>query len=128
MKNLIEFLIQFLGQNLNGVIGIAVAGFIATYIGKGVAKLVGLVVKSKIAKLIIKFVPEGIGLGDLLKGEKPNSERLLRAVMRVQTLILKAFPEFTRPYIDKMIDENAIVKEIERALSERVLEKNTVRP
>ena len=128
MENLVKIILSFLGQNLNGMLGVAIAGFIATYIGKGIAKLIGLIMKSKIAKLITKYVPDGLGLGDLLKGQKPNPERLLRSVMRVQTLILNAFPKFMRPYIDKLIDENAIVKEIERALSERALEKNTPRP
>ena len=54
----------------------------------------------------------------MLKGIKPNHERLVQAVLTVQDRVLKMFPEKQRATIDKLIDENAIAREIERKLNE----------
>jgi len=74
--------------------------------------------KRKISKYVLKFIPQGIAYGDMLKGIKPNHERLVQAVLTVQNRVLKMFPEKQRPTIDRLIDENAIAREIERKLNE----------
>ena len=42
----------------------------------------------------------------------------MQAVLTVQNLVLKMFPERLRPTVDKLFDENAIAREIERQLNE----------
>ena len=75
-------------------------------------------INRKIVKLVTKYIPNGIAFGDILKGTKPNEEVLFQAVLRVQNLVLKAFPPRLRPTVDRLIDEHAIAREIERALNE----------
>lgn len=73
--------------------------------------------KSKINKLIVQYVPNGIAVGDILKGEKTDSERLFQAVLTVENLVLKVLPERVRPLADKLIDSKEIAKQIERKLN-----------
>lgn len=73
--------------------------------------------KSKINKLIIQYIPNGIAIGDILKGEKTDSERLFQAVLTVENLVLKVLPEKVRPLADKLIDSKEIAKQIERKLN-----------
>ena len=42
----------------------------------------------------------------------------MQAVLTVQNLVLKMFPERLRPTVDKLFDEKAIAREIERQLNE----------
>ena len=130
METFIKQVITLLGANLTGLLGVAVAGFLATFIAKGVGSVFKYLVKKRTDSLIFKFIPNGIGIGNLFKGEKPNHEVLLRAVTGVQTMVLNCFPNFMRAYVDKLIDEQLIVNEIERALTEDKLEnlKNELRP
>ena len=97
-----------LEQFLN-VATLALATFLVTFVGKGIGK---------------EFIPDGIAFGNILKGKgKPSQEVLFNAVVRVENLVLKAFPLKLRGYADKLIDSRAIAKEIERALNERKAEK-----
>ena len=97
---------------------VALAGFvvkgISTYLVKGYRYLL----KKKMARYVAQFIPNGIAFGELLKGVKPNEERLVQAVLTVQNLVLKMFPERLRPTVDKLFDEKAIAREIERQLNE----------
>ena len=116
MNILTNVLNQF-GGNIINLVAVALAGFvvkgISTYLVKGYRYLL----KKKMARYIAQFIPNGIAFGELLKGVKPNEERLVQAVLTVQNLVLKMFPERLRPTVDKLFDENAIAREIERQLN-----------
>lgn len=117
MNILTNVLNQF-GANLINLLAVALAGLIA----KGLSLIIinghKYLLKRKISKYVLKFIPQGIAYGDMLKGIKPNRERLVQAVLTVQNRVLKMFPEKQRPTIDRLIDENAIAREIERKLNE----------
>lgn len=117
MNILTNVLNQF-GANLTNLLAVALAGLIA----KGLSLIIinghKYLLKRKISKYVLKFIPQGIAYGDMLKGIKPNRERLVQAVLTVQNRVLKMFPEKQRPTIDRLIDENAIAREIERKLNE----------
>ena len=116
MNILTNVLNQF-GGNIINLVAVALAGFvlkgISTYLVKGYRYFL----KKKMARYIAQFIPNGIAFGELLKGIKPNEERLVQAVLTVQNLVLKMFPERLRPTVDKLFDENAIAREIERQLN-----------
>lgn len=117
MNILTNVLNQF-GANLTNLLAVALAGLIV----KGLSLIIinghKYLLKRKISKYVLKFIPQGIAYGDMLKGIKPNRERLVQAVLTVQNRVLKMFPEKQRPTIDRLIDENAIAREIERKLNE----------
>ena len=117
MNILTNVLNQF-GANLTNLVAVALAGLIA----KGLSLIVinghKYLLKRRISKYVLKFIPQGIAYGDMLKGIKPNHERLVQAVLTVQNRVLKMFPEKQRATIDRLIDENAIAREIERKLNE----------
>ena len=117
MNILTNVLNQF-GANLTNLVAVALAGLIA----KGLSLIVinghKYLLKRKISKYVLRFISQGIAYGDMLKGVKSNHERLVQAVLTVQNRVLKMFPEKQRPTIDKLIDENAIAREIERKLNE----------
>ena len=117
MNILTNVLNQF-GANLTNLLAVALAGLIA----KGLSLIIinghKYLLKRKISKYVLKFIPQGIAYGDMLKGVKSNHERLVQAVLTVQNRVLKMFPEKQRPTIDRLIDENAIAREIERKLNE----------
>jgi hypothetical protein len=117
MNILTNILNQF-GANLTNLVAVALAGLIARGLSLIVINGYKCLLKRKISKYVIKFIPQGIAYGDMLKGIKPNHERLVQAVLTVQNRVLKMFPEKQRPTIDKLIDENAIAREIERKLNE----------
>ena len=118
MMNIITQIINGLGANVVNLMAVAVAGFIVKGVSVFLVKGWKYFLKKKIARYITQFIPQGIAFGDLLKGIKPNHERLVQAVLTVQNLVLKAFPPRLRPTVDKLIDENAIAREIERKLNE----------
>ena len=116
-----EFLLQILngaGQNALNLIGVTAGTYLVTILGKGFMRFYKYLINKKVIRLITKFIPQGIAFGDILKGTKPNHEVLFQAVLRVQNLVLKAFPERLRPLVDRLIDEKAIAREIERRLNE----------
>ena len=117
MNILTNVLNQF-GANLTNLIAVALAGLIARGLSLIVINGHKYLLKRKISKYVLKFIPQGIAYGDMLKGIKPNHERLVQAVLTVQNRVLKMFPEKQRATIDKLIDENAIAREIERKLNE----------
>ena len=117
MNILTNVLNQF-GANLTNLVAVALAGLIARGLSLIVINGHKYLLKRKISKYVLKFIPQGIAYGDMLKGIKPNHERLVQAVLTVQNRVLKMFPEKQRPTIDKLIDENAIAREIERKLNE----------
>lgn len=116
--NVITTVLNQFGGNVINLVAVALAGFvvkgISTYLVKGYRYLL----KKKMARYIAQFIPNGIAFGELLKGIKPNEERLVQAVLTVQNLVLKMFPERLRPTVDKLFDEKAIAREIERQLNE----------
>jgi hypothetical protein len=117
MNILTNVLNQF-GANLTNLVAVALAGLIARGLSLIVINGHKYLLKRKISKYVLKFIPNGIAYGDMLKGIKPNHERLVQAVLTVQNRVLKMFPEKQRATIDKLIDENAIAREIERKLNE----------
>ena len=116
--NVITTVLNQFGGNVINLVAVALAGFvvkgISTYLVKGYRYLI----KKKMARYVVQFIPNGIAFGELLKGVKPNEERLVQAVLTVQNLVLKMFPERLRPTVDKLFDEKAIAREIERQLNE----------
>lgn len=117
--NIVMQIINGLGANVVNLMAVAVAGFIVKGASIFLVKGYKFFLKKKIARYITQFIPNGIAFGDLLKGVKPNRERLVQAVLTVQNLVLKAFPPRLRPTVDRLIDENAIAREIERKLNEK---------
>ena len=115
-------MLKFITDNATTLLGIFSLGFIGVGISKGIAKLFIFALNSKINKLILKFIPEGIALGDILKGEKPNEERLYQAVVTVENKILNALPNVLKGIADKLIDSRQIAKEIERELNKKKYE------
>lgn len=116
-----EFLLQMAngaGQNAVNLIGVTAGAYLVTILGKGFIKLYKFLINRKVVKLVTKFIPQGIAFGDILKGTKPNHEVLFQAVLRVQNLVLKAFPSRLRPTVAKLLDAKKIADEIERALNE----------
>ena len=122
VKGILETILNGAGQNVLNMIGIAIGTYLVTFAGRLFAALYKYLVNKKVTKLIAKYIPNGIAFGDILKGTKPNSEVLFQAVLRVQNLVLKAFSPRLRPFVDKLIDEKAIAREIERRLNEEKLE------
>ena len=118
MMNIITNVLNQFGANLTNLVAVALAGLIARGLSLIVINGHKYLLKRKISKYVLKFIPQGIAYGDMLKGIKPNHERLVQAVLTVQNRALKMFPEKQRPTIDKLIDENAIAREIERKLNE----------
>jgi hypothetical protein len=118
MMNIITNVLNQFGANLTNLVAVALAGMIARGLSLIVINGHKYLLKRKISKYVLKFLPQGIAYGDMLKGIKPNHERLVQAVLTVQNRVLKMFPEKQRPTIDKLIDENAIAREIERKLNE----------
>nr|DAQ71449.1 MAG TPA: hypothetical protein [Caudoviricetes sp.] len=116
--NIITNVLNQFGANLTNLVAVALAGMIARGLSLIVINGHKYLLKRKISKYVLKFLPQGIAYGDMLKGIKPNHERLVQAVLTVQNRVLKMFPEKQRPTIDKLIDENAIAREIERKLNE----------
>ena len=112
-------MLKFITDNATTLLGIFSLGFIGVGISKGIAKLFIFALNSKINKLILKFIPEGIALGDILKGEKPNEERLYQAVVTVENKVLNALPNTLKGIADKLIDSRQIAREIERELNKR---------
>ena len=110
-------LLKLISDNATTLLGIFSLGFIGVGISKGIAKLFIFSINSKINKLVIKYIPEGIALGNILKGEKPNEERLYQAVLTVENKVLNALPNSLKGLADKLIDSRRIVKEIERELN-----------
>ena len=118
MMNIITNVLNQFGANLTNLVAVVLAGLIARGLSLIVINGHKYLLKRKISKYVLKFIPQGIAYGDMLKGIKPNHERLVQAVLTVQNRVLKMFPEKQRPTIDKLIDENAIAREIERKLNE----------
>ena len=118
MMNIITNVLNQFGVNLTNLVAVALAGLIARGLSLIVINGHKYLLKRKISKYVLKFIPQGIAYGDMLKGIKPNHERLVQAVLTVQNRVLKMFPEKQRPTIDRLIDENAIAREIERKLNE----------
>lgn len=110
-------LLKLISDNATTLLGIFSLGFIGVGISKGVAKLFIFIMNSKINKLIVKYIPEGIALGNILKGEKPNEERLYQAVLTVENKVLNSLPNSLKGLADKLIDSRKIAKEIERELN-----------
>jgi hypothetical protein len=110
-------ILNFFSENASSLVGVVSAGFIGIIIAKGITLLYRFSLENKISKLVLKFIPEGIALGDILKGEKPNEERLYQAVVTVENRVLEAIPKPFRNYADKLIDSKKIAKEIERELN-----------
>ena len=111
-----EFLLQILngaGQNVVNLIGVTAGTYLVAFLGKGFIKLYKFLINRK----VIRLVTNGIAFGDILKGTKPNHEVLFQAVLRVQNLVLKAFPPRLRPTVAKLLDAKKIADEIERALT-----------
>lgn len=115
-------LLKLITDNATTLFGILSLGFIGIGISKGIAKLFMFILNSKVNKLIVKYIPEGIALGDILKGEKPNEERLYQAVVTVENKVLNALPDSLKGTADKLIDSRQIAKEIERELNKRKYE------
>lgn len=115
-------MLKFITENATTLLGIFSLGFIGIGISKGIAKLFIFALNSKINKLVLKFIPEGIALGNILKGEKPNEERLYQAVVTVENKVLNALPNALKGIADKFIDSRQIAREIERELNKKKYE------
>ena len=115
-------MLDFFTDNALTMLGIFSAGFISVGIANFISIIIKLLVDSKINKLIVKFIPEGIALGDILKGEKPNEERLYQAVVTVENKVLNALPNVLKGIADKLIDSRQIAREIERELNKKKYE------
>lgn len=115
--NIVTNILNQFGANLINLVAVALAGFIAKGISTYLVKGYKYLLKKKMAKYIAQFIPNGIAFGELLKGVKPNEERLVQAVLTVQNLVLKMFPERLKPTVDKLFDEKTIAREIERQLN-----------
>ena len=116
--NVITTVLNQFGGNVINLVAVALAGFVVKGISIYLVKGYRYLIKKKMARYIVQFIPNGIAFGELLKGVKPNQERLVQAVLTVQNLVLKMFPERLRPTVDKLFDEKAIAREIERQLNE----------
>lgn len=116
--NVITTVLNQFGGNIINLVAVALAGFVVKGISIHLVKGYRYLIKKKMARYIVQFIPNGIAFGELLKGVKPNQERLVQAVLTVQNLVLKMFPERLRPTVDKLFDEKAIAREIERQLNE----------
>ena len=116
--NVITTVLNQFGGNVINLVAVALAGFVVKGISAYLVKGYRYLLKKKMARYIAQFIPNGIAFGELLKGVKPNEERLMQAVLTVQNLVLKMFPERLRPTVDKLFDEKAIAREIERQLNE----------
>lgn len=117
LKGLLETILNGAGQNIVDLAGVTIGTYLITFLGKGFVKFYKFLIERKVTKLIVKFIPNGIAFGDILKGTKPNTEVLFQAVLTVQNLVLKAFPARLRPYVAKTLDAKKIADEIERALN-----------
>ncbi|WP_304178979.1 hypothetical protein [Leptotrichia trevisanii] len=126
--NIVTNILNQFGANLINLVAVALAGFIAKGISTYLVKGYKYLLKKKMAKYIAQFIPNGIAFGELLKGVKPNEERLVQAVLTVQNLVLKMFPERLRPTVDKLFDEKTIAREIERQLNKEKQEGLTKAP
>ncbi|WP_314391885.1 hypothetical protein [Leptotrichia shahii] len=115
--NVITTVLNQFGGNVINLVAVALAGFVVKGISAYLVKGYRYLLKKKMARYIAQFIPNGIAFGELLKGVKPNEERLMQAVLTVQNLVLKMFPERLRPTVDKLFDEKAIAREIERQLN-----------
>lgn len=115
--NVITTVLNQFGGNVINLVAVALAGFVVKGISAYLVKGYRYLIKKKMARYIAQFIPNGIAFGELLKGVKPNEERLVQAVLTVQNLVLKMFPERLRPTVDKLFDEKAIAREIERQLN-----------
>lgn len=115
--NVITTVLNQFGGNVINLVAVALAGFVVKGISIYLVKGYRYLIKKKMARYIVQFIPNGIAFGELLKGVKPNQERLVQAVLTVQNLVLKMFPERLRPTVDKLFDEKAIAREIERQLN-----------
>lgn len=116
--NVITTVLNQFGGNVINLVAVALAGFVVKGISIYLVKGYRYLIKKKMARYIVQFIPNGIAFSELLKGVKPNQERLVQAVLTVQNLVLKMFPERLRPTVDKLFDEKAIAREIERQLNE----------
>ena len=116
--NVMTTVLNQFGGNIINLVAVALAGFVVKGISIHLVKGYRYLIKKKMARYIVQFIPNGIAFGELLKGVKPNQERLVQAVLTVQNLVLKMFPERLRPTVDKLFDEKAIAREIERQLNE----------
>lgn len=116
-----DFLLQILngaGQNVINLVGVTAGTYLMTIFVKAILKFYKYLINKKVVKLVTKFIPAGIAFGDILKGTKPDSEVLFQAVLRVQNLVLQAFPLRLRSTVAKLLDPKRIADEIERALNE----------
>ena len=116
--NVMTTVLNQFGGNIINLVAVALAGFVVKGISAYLVKGYRYLLKKKMARYVAQFIPNGIAFGELLKGVKPNEERLVQAVLTVQNLVLKMFPERLRPTVDKLFDEKAIAREIERQLNE----------
>ena len=116
--NVVTTVLNQFGGNVINLVAVALAGFVVKGISIYLVKGYRYLIKKKMARYVAQFIPNGIAFGELLKGVKPNEERLVQAVLTVQNLVLKMFPERLRPTVDKLFDEKAIAREIERQLNE----------
>ena len=115
-------MLDFFTDNALTMLGVFSAGFISVGIANFISIIIKLLVDSKINKLIVKFIPEGIALWDILKGEKPNEERLYQAVVTVENKVLNALPNVLKGIADKFIDSRQIAREVERELNKKKYE------
>ena len=118
LKGLLETILNGAGQNIVNLLGVTLGGIIVTYSVKFLIWIYKKILQWRIGKLIVKFIPQGIAFGDILKGTKPNHEVLFQAVLTVKNLVLKAFPPKLRGTVDKLIDTQKIVNGIELSLNE----------